>query len=75
MYKRQLPTGQSAGISREMHLARDLVAPIQAGQELGMLKVRVENELIAELPVVAMQAVEQGGFFIRVADKFKRLLQ
>lgn len=70
-----LPTGQSAGISREMHLARDLVAPIQAGQELGMLKVRVENELIAELPVVAMQAVEQGGFFIRVADKFKRLLQ
>lgn len=70
-----LPTGQSAGISREMHLSRDLVAPIQAGQELGMLKVRVEDEVIAELPVVAMQPVEQGGLFIRFADKFKRLLQ
>lgn len=69
-----LQTGQSAAISREMHLSRDLVAPIEAGQELGMLKVKVEDELIAELPIVAMQPVEQGGFFSRTADKFKRLI-
>lgn len=69
-----LQTGQSAAISREMHLARDLIAPIAAGQELGMLKVKVENELVAELPIVALQPVEQGGFFTRTADRVKRLL-
>lgn len=69
-----LPTGQSSAISREMHLARDLVAPIVQGQELGMLKVKLEDKLIAELPIVATQAVEQAGFFSRTTDKFKRLL-
>jgi len=69
-----LPTGQSAAISREMHLSPDLVAPIAAGQELGMLKVKIENKLIAELPIVAMQPVEEGGFFTRATDKFKRLV-
>lgn len=69
-----LQTGQSAAISREMHLSRDLIAPIEAGQELGLLKVKVEDELIAELPIVAMQPVEQGGFFTRTADRVKRLL-
>ncbi len=70
-----LPTGQSAAVSREMHLSRDLVAPIDAGQELGMLKVKVEDKLIAELPIVALQQVGQGGFFTRATDRFKRLLE
>ena len=69
-----LPTGQSAAISREMHLSRDLIAPISEGQELGMLKVKLEDKLIAELPIVAIQPVEQAGFFSRTTDKFKRIL-
>ena len=69
-----LPTGQSVSISREMHLSRDLIAPIDEGQELGMLKVKVEDKVIAELPIVAMQPVEQGGFVTRAADRFKRML-
>ncbi len=69
-----LPTGQSAAISREMHLSRDLVAPIAEGQELGLLKVKLENKLIAELPIVAIQPVEQAGFFSRASDKLKRIL-
>jgi len=69
-----LPTGQGSGIVKEMHLARDLIAPIAKGQELGVLKVMLENKLLAELPIVSTQAVERGGFFTRTTDTFKRLL-
>jgi len=69
-----LPTGQSAAISREMHLSRDLIAPITEGQEVGMLKVKLEDKLIAELPIVATQPVEQAGFVTRTSDKLRRLL-
>ena len=69
-----LPTGQGNDIVREMHLATDLIAPIGLGQELGVLKVKLENELLAELPIVSTQVVERGGFFTRTTDTFKRLL-
>jgi len=69
-----LPTGQGSGIVKEMHLARDLIAPIAEGQELGVLKVMLENKLLAELPIVSTQAVDRGGFFTRTTDTFKRLL-
>ena len=69
-----LPTGQSASIKREMHLSRDLVAPIVKGQELGMLKVMLEDKLLTELPIVATQGVERGGFITRTTDTFKRFL-
>jgi len=69
-----LPTGQSSGIVKEMHLARDLIAPIAKGQELGVLKVTLENEVLAELPIVSKHAVERGGFLTRTTDTFKRLL-
>ena len=69
-----LPTGQSAAISREMHLSRDLIAPITEGQELGLLKVKLEDKLIAELPIVAIQPVEQAGIISRTTDKLKRIL-
>ncbi len=68
-----LTTGQSGAITREMHLSRDLVAPIAKGQEVGMLKVKLDNELLAELPIVATDGVERGGFFTRTTDTFKRL--
>jgi len=57
-----------------MHLSRDLVAPITEGQELGMLKVKLEDKLIAELPIVAIQPIEQAGFLSRTTDKLKRIL-
>jgi len=69
-----LPTGQSAALAKELHLSRELTAPISEGQQLGLLKVKLEGKTLTELPVVATQPVERGGVFTRTADKFKRLL-
>ena len=69
-----LPTGQSAGIEKELHLSRDIVAPVEQGQELGVMKVMLESKVLAELPIIATKPVERGGFFSRTTDKFKRLV-
>lgn len=47
-----------------------LRAPIEAGQTLGDVTVSVEGEILAQLPLVALDAVEQAGFFARLWDAF-----
>lgn len=45
-----------------------LVAPIQNGQPLGQIKVTLGNQLLVDVPAVALQAVGKGSFFSRIAD-------
>lgn len=47
-----------------------LTAPIEAGQTLGSVTVSVEGEILAQLPLVALDGVEQAGFFARLWDAF-----
>jgi D-alanyl-D-alanine carboxypeptidase (penicillin-binding protein 5/6) len=49
----------------------DLVAPIQKGQTIGTLKVTLADKELANLPLVAMNDVAEGGFFKRVIDQAK----
>ena len=43
-----------------------LVAPIQKGQKIGVAKVTLDGKEIASAPLVAIEAVEQAGFFKRL---------
>ncbi|OED43658.1 hypothetical protein AB833_03335 [Chromatiales bacterium (ex Bugula neritina AB1)] len=70
-----LQTGQSKSLVREFKVSDDLVAPISVGQKLGMLNYMLGNKLVAELPLVALKPVEEGGFLTRTADSFKRLFK
>ena len=46
-------------------------APFPEGQELGTLTVALEGEILAELPLVAAEGVEQAGLFARLWDMIK----
>lgn len=70
-----LQTGQRESLQREFDVSADLIAPISAGQALGVVKYLLNKEVVAEIPVVAMQPVERGGFFSRTADSLKRLFR
>ncbi len=70
-----LQTGQSNRLVREFKITGDLVAPITAGQKLGVVNYALDGKIIAELPLVALQAVEQGGFITRTTDSFKRMFK
>jgi D-alanyl-D-alanine carboxypeptidase (penicillin-binding protein 5/6) len=43
-----------------------LQAPIAKGQRIGTVKVMFDGKLIAQAPLVAQEAVEEGGFFKRL---------
>ena len=51
-----------------MELPKALVAPIAQGQKLGTVKVTLDGKLVAQAPLVALNDVEQGGFFRRLWD-------
>ena len=48
-----------------------LVAPIQKGQQVGTLKVLVGDQLLREVPLVALRPVEQAGIFGRAWDAIR----
>lgn len=63
-----LPHGQEGRVKPVLETTQPVVAPIQAGQQLGMLKLTDGDKVLAEKPVVALKAVEEAGFFGRLWD-------
>ncbi len=63
--------GEAAGLKQELIFNEPLIAPIQQGQVLGKMKLSLNGKPLAEYPVVALQSVEQGGFFRRLIDMIR----
>ena len=63
-----LPHGQEGRVKPVLETTQPVVAPIQAGQQLGVLKLTDGDKVLAEKPVVALKAVEEAGFFGRLWD-------
>ena len=60
------PRGKYDRLKASMDLPMSLEAPIAKGQKLGTVKVTLDGKLVASAPLVALQAVEEGGFFKRL---------
>ncbi len=45
-----------------------LIAPVAAGQQVGRIEIVVDGEVRRSLPVVALEAVEQAGWWGRTVD-------
>ena len=46
-------------------------APVEVGQEYGRLEVKLGDETVVDQPLVALDAVPEGGFFKRIWDMIK----
>ena len=60
------PRGKYEQLKASMDLPKSLEAPIAKGQRLGSVKVTLNGKVVAEAPLVALNAVEEGGFFKRL---------
>ncbi|MFN3587141.1 MAG: D-alanyl-D-alanine carboxypeptidase family protein, partial [Moraxellaceae bacterium] len=67
-----LPRGQKDRLQTEVLLNPEVDAPIAKGQALGTVNVTLDGKTIASQPLVAMEAVEQAGFFTRLWHHLKR---
>lgn len=66
-----LPRGSQDKLQAQVSVEKIIEAPIAQGQMLGTLTVTLDGKTILNQPVVALHAVEQGGFFTRLWDSIK----
>jgi len=65
-----VPKGEANGIKPPVLERKDpLIAPIQEGAQIGTIKVTgADGKVLAELPAVALEQVDQAGIFGRAVD-------
>ena len=60
-----IPRGRYNDLKAETDITRVIKAPVEKGQKCGQLRVLLDDKLVAEVPLVAQDAVAEGGFFKR----------
>ncbi len=57
-----LPRGKEKHVSVEQVLYTDLSAPIQVGNQIGVVRYWLEEEILTEIPITAVEEVPEIGF-------------
>lgn len=66
-----LPKGQRSKLKASVESLQPLVAPINAGQRVGTMKISVDGKPYRELPVVALENVPVAGILGRSWDSLR----
>ncbi|MFT4241769.1 MAG: D-alanyl-D-alanine carboxypeptidase family protein [Acidovorax sp.] len=66
-----VPSGSSGKITTQVVRPDPLVAPFAKGQPIGSLKVSLGDQHLADVPLVALEGVEQAGIFGRAWDAIR----
>ncbi len=70
-----LPKGDYARVKANMTSQQPLIAPIKAGQEIGNISFSLDGKIINQQKLVAAKAIEEAGFFGRILDSIRLLIQ
>lgn len=70
-----IPAGTSAGLKATLESEQPLIAPINAGQRVGTLRVTLNGKRVGEYPVVALDSVGVANIFGRAWDSLRLMLQ
>jgi len=63
-----LPRGKKKHLVTAVEVNNELVAPLAKGDAVGTVTLSLDGETVFHAPVVALVAVEPGGFFARLWD-------
>ncbi|MGY2572582.1 serine hydrolase [Vibrio sp. C8] len=63
-----LPRGQAKNLTASFVLEKELKAPIKKGDVVGKLYYQVDNEDVAQYPLLALEDVNEGSLFSRLWD-------
>lgn len=66
-----VPLGRAGAIKAEIERQQPLIAPVARGQKIGMLRVRIDEQLLLERPVLALEDVGQAGVLGRAWDTIR----
>jgi D-alanyl-D-alanine carboxypeptidase (penicillin-binding protein 5/6) len=63
-----IPRGRYEELDAQVEMRPELIAPISEGEEVGQISIRLEGKEVAGRGLVALDAVEEAGFFGRTWD-------
>jgi len=66
-----VPRGQYKNLDTRISVEEQILAPVAAGQTLGMVRVSLDGGAIAERPLIALNGVVVGGLWRRMSDYVK----
>jgi len=66
-----IPRGHKSELDAEVTVNNVIEAPVNVGQEFGRLIVKLDDKVIVDEPLVALEPVPEGGLFKRLWDMVK----
>ena len=70
-----VPRGRYGEIDAKMEIAPRLVAPVRAGEQHGVLRLALGDDLSIERPLVALEDVVEGNLWRRVSDHVRLMFE
>lgn len=70
-----IPANQFKNIVISSNISKELTAPVTKGQILGNLVIKLNNEVIATQPLIALEDDPEGSFWTKTKDSIKLMLQ
>jgi serine-type D-Ala-D-Ala carboxypeptidase (penicillin-binding protein 5/6) len=70
-----IPRGRYRDLDASMEIDREISAPIDLGQALGQVSIKLDGEEILSEPIVSMQAVNEGSLIDRALDSIKLMFR
>ena len=70
-----LPRDAFESLHSTLEVADDIRAPTRIGDRLGRSVLMSDERIVAEVPLLALQKIEQGGIFKRMRHSVTRLFQ
>lgn len=66
-----IPRGQRRNLKADFTLDQQLIAPVSKGQVVGTLYLKLNDDDIAEYPLVVLEDIDRAGFIKRTLDYIK----
>ena len=70
-----VPRGRYDEIDAQMEIAARLVAPVRAGEQQGVLRLALGDELSIERPLIALGDVAEGNLWQKVSDHVRLMFE
>ncbi len=61
--------GKYESLDASMTIDTRIIAPVKQGQVLGMVHVKLDDKIVAEQPLIAMESIKEGSFWQRIIDE------
>lgn len=68
-----IPRGSYENLKADMSIDADIIAPVEQGDQVGVVKVTLKGKDYLEQSLVALQANPEGGLWRRIVDFFVKL--